>query len=62
MKRLFGCCAGCLVTALVLGEELPVRYLDYVESSGSQYVDTEFVPTGNTKIEATYQLVHLGLT
>ena len=50
----------CLAGA-AQGAELPVKYLAYVEATGEQYVDTGFVPNGNTKIEATYQLVELGL-
>ena len=49
-----------LVSVVALGADIPIRYLAYVEATGSQYVDTKFVPNGNTKIEATYQLVQLG--
>ena len=52
--------AGLLCLAGVAqGADLPVKYLAYVEATGSQYVDTGFVPNGNTKIEATYQLTAL---
>ena len=50
----------CLAGA-AQGVDLPVKYLEYVEATGSQYVDTGFVPNGNTKIEATYQLTTLEL-
>ena len=50
----------CLVfSAVALGTEFPVKYLAYIESDGSQYIDTAIVPSSNMKIEARYQLLSL---
>ena len=44
--------AGLLCLAGVAqGADLPVKYLAYVEATGSQYVDTGFVPNGNRSEE-----------
>lgn len=39
---------------------LPKEYtqVDYIQSSGTQYIDTLFKPTPNTKIETTFQFVN----
>ena len=49
----------CLAGVAQGADEPPVKFIEYVEATGSQYVDTGFVPNGNTKIEATYQLTAL---
>lgn len=42
------------------GADLPVKFLEYVESTGEQYVDTGYVPNNDTRITADFQLVQLG--
>lgn len=39
--------------------ELPTGYqqLDYVESSGAEYIDTGFVPDGNTRVVCDFQMM-----
>lgn len=41
---------------------LPDGYneLEYIESSGTQYIDTEFKPNGTTKIVCDFQMVNQG--
>ena len=40
-----------------LGGKLPSEYqrLEYIESTGTQYIDTGFIPTFNTKISADFK-------
>ena len=51
----------CLAGAAQGADELPVKFLEYVESTGEQYVDTGYKPNNNTRITADFQLVQLGL-
>ena len=41
----------------VSGPKLPSGYteLEYIQSSGTQYIDTRFIPTSNTKISIDFQ-------
>lgn len=37
--------------AVPLGEPEPeINYIDYIQSSGSQYIDTSFIPNNNTRV------------
>ena len=42
--------------------QLPEEYqqIDYIESTGTQYINTNVIPDGNTRIIATYQIVNEG--
>lgn len=33
-----------------------VNYVDYIQSTGTQFLDTEYVPNANTRVEMTFQL------
>ncbi len=35
-------------------------YLDYIESNGNQYINTEVIPTGKTKISIDFQMIDQG--
>ena len=43
----------------VSGPKLPNGYteLEYIQSSGTQYIDTRFIPTSNTKISIDFQVL-----
>ena len=43
----------------VSGPKLPSGYteLEYIQSSGTQYIDTRFIPTSNTKISIDFQVL-----
>ena len=43
----------------VSGSKLPSGYteLEYIQSSGTQYIDTRFIPTSNTKISIDFQVL-----
>ena len=56
-KRLLVSVSAFVAVFIASAADLPVKYFEYVEATGEQYVDTGFVPNSNTKIEATYQLV-----
>ena len=32
-----------------------ISYLQYIESTGSQYIDTDFIPDGNTRVYITFK-------
>lgn len=46
----------------VAGPLLPDGYtqLEYIQSSGTQYIDTRFIPTSNTKISIDFQVLSVG--
>ena len=46
----------------VPGPKLPSGYteLEYIQSSGTQYIDTRFSPTSNTKISIDFQVLSVG--
>ena len=46
----------------VPGPKLPSGYteLEYIQSSGTQYIDTRFIPTSNTKISIDFQVLSVG--
>lgn len=33
----------------------PINYVEYIESTGTQYIDTEIVPNTNTEVEIAFQ-------
>jgi len=41
---------------------LPLEYteVEYIESTGTQYIDTKYVPNANTAVEVQYQITDLG--
>ena len=53
-----GACALALATATVLAEQ-PDKWVSYVESTGSQWVDTGIIGRPNTKIEAKVEWMDL---
>ena len=60
MKRL--ALALCALTTASAGAVQPgtIEFVDYIESSGTQYIDTGFSPSNkNVKIEVTYRFVSL---
>ena len=46
----------------VPGPKLPSGYteLEYIQSSGTEYIDTRFIPTSNTKISIDFQVLSVG--
>ena len=53
-----GACALTLATATVLAEQ-PAKWVSYVESTGSQWIDTGIIGRPNTKIEAKVEWMTL---
>ena len=47
------------ILQFVSGPKLPSGYteLEYIQSSGTQYIDTRFIPTSNTKISIDFQVI-----
>lgn len=40
------------------GSTSGVNYVGYIESTGTQFIDTEYVPNDNTRVEMTFQLTN----
>ena len=52
--------ALCAVVPALAFAETPDKFVRYVESTGSQYVDTGVVGRWNTKVEAQVEWLELG--
>lgn len=45
-------------TDTILGENSMYQYLDYIQSNGTQYIDTQYIPNNSTKIEIQFEYVN----
>ena len=62
-KRAFLACVAAVAasaTLSVLGADTYDHRVQYLESSGTQYIDTGVIPTGNTTFTATYEYMAFG--